>query len=283
MPYPPIPAPRIEYDRDGTRVYYYVLSNPVPAEFSPTWRAALADESDSTMIGDLNSPYAIFWVFPELRDIEAIFAQIPNNPTTKVEWSTDSVTGVDGTWTEAVASLTEATLIGQYRDDITPLTGIVGAKFLRVTCNPASFATPRAIHLYGTVSTGQTVHRLRLWHPTLDEPLDDYPAHFDWGNIPQGTDATKQFRVKNDSPTLDASGITCFMQSLTDATPTQVSQHTLSLDDATYVASATPGVTVPDLVAQAISAPIFLKRTTSVSAQLGLWRQRLVAGAATWV
>ena len=282
MTYPALPAPRIEYDRDGSRLYW--ISGSTVTEVSAGEISAMANENEDD-IGNQGSRGTLLFVVPEKRDISHIFLALAQSSTDSVvvSWSDNTTTGLDGTWTQSTAALPDSSSASKYRDEIQAVSGIAGATAVKMVLSNNQYGESiKALHLYGKASTGQLIHRLRLWHPTTDAPLEDYPAFLDWGNIPQGSNATKQFRIKNDSPNLNAAGVTCFMQALYDSSPTQVGQHTLSLDDSTYVNAATPGVTVGTINAQAISAIIYLKRTTTASAQLGLWRQRLVAGAATW-
>lgn len=288
--YPDLPAPRIEYDRDGTRVYRISANNSV-SELSPAEVSAINDENRASQIdyGNEWGNFRFFWVFPELRDVShALIDMIRDNnssggATQRVEWSADSTNGLDGTWTTSVEDFSETfDTPTRWRDDIRILPGITGAKMLRIVATNAYFNRLPSVHLYGKATAGQNLHRLRLWHPTLDAPLDDHPAHLDWGNVPQDSTATKQFRVKNDSPNLGASGVKVFMQAISDSNPSQVSQHQLSLDGSTFSGAASPGVTIESLSAQEISEVVYLRRNTLLSAQLGLWRQRLVAAADTW-
>lgn len=287
--YPDLPAPRIEYDRDGTRVYRIIGS--AVTELTGTPLAALNDETSGSYLdySDPTADFSILFVFPERRDISHAFlhsargAADSRNMVAKIQWSNDSTTGLDGTWTTAVADFPENISTNpRYRSDIVAVAGVADVRMVKWSFSNQYFDRIATVHMYGKATAGQNLHRLRLWHPTLDEPLDNHPAHLDWGNIPQESNATRQFRVKNDSPNLTAAGIKVFLQALFEANPTQVSQHTLSLDGVTFVPSAAPGLAIGTLPAQQISGIIHLKRTTLVNAQLGLWRQRVVAAADTW-
>lgn len=279
--WPDLPNPRIEFDRDGTRVYTIV--GTTVTEVTGTPLTQMNDESSGSQWRPSVNNWMVMFVFPELRDITHLFIDCWSaGQTSKVEWSNDSTTGLDGTWTTAAAAFTVdgANLTEQrYRTDITAIAGLTGVKMVRFS--GAGWAL-NSLHMYGVASAGQNLNRLRFWHPTLDQPLSQTPALLDWGNVAQGTSDVRQFRVKNDSPSLTAGGVTVFMQALTEASPTQVSQHTLSSDNVNFVASASPGLSLGTLAAQAISGVLYLKRTTLSSAQLSLWRQRLVAAASTW-
>lgn len=285
--YPDIPNPRIEYDRDGTRAYH-ITSGGVATEWLTATKQSLNNEIYTDTPVDLQPGQRAFFVFPELRDITHLFMDVYSSSFRyDLEWSSDSTTGVDGTWTRAVTGFAPAfqgqTSSGGYRTLIQPVAGLTGVKMMRIVRNGggATWDYIGTLHLYGKRSAGQSLHRLRLWHPTNDQPLDDFPAWFDWGNAEQGSSATRQFRIKNDSPSLTAAGITAFMQALTEANPTQVSQHQLSKDNTTFTVASTP-MTVPNLAPQAISSVLYLRRNSLSNAQLGLWRQRLVATADTW-
>jgi hypothetical protein len=278
-----LPAPKIEYDRDGSRVYFINGSNVV-TEISAS-KTYFNDESAANVDG-YDSVY-IGFVFPYRMDISHIYIDSAwgAGVTWRMEGSNDSTTLIDGTWTliDAAIPTTINQVATRYRSDIYDLAGAGAANYqmIRLKANTGD-ARATSIHLYGKATTGQALHRMRLWHPTLDEPLDNHPTHFDWGNVQQNSTGDKTFRVKNDSPSLAASGIKVFMQALTEVSPSQVGQHTLSADGTTFVAAASPGVSVANLAAQAISPVLTLRRTTPVNAQLALSRQRLVTSAATW-
>lgn len=276
--YPDLPAPRIEYDRDGTRVYQIVGTTVTELALATT--QGLANEISENW-RPISSAYQVLFVFPENRDVtHAYIDTFSNVANTSISWSNDSTTGLDGNWTTPVSNFpkTVGLLTSRYRTDIAATPGLTGVKMVRIAFG-GEYIT--GIHLYGKSSTGQNLHRLRLWHPTLNQPLDDYPAHFDWGNIQQGTSDTRQFRVKNDSGSLTASTVTVFMQALTEASPTQVSQHNLSTDGTTWQA-ASVALAIPNLAPGALSNVLYLRRSTPSNAQLGLWRQRLVASAGAW-
>lgn len=281
--WPDLPNPRFEYDRDGTRIYQIIGTTVTEVTGSPP--TSMNDENSGSNWRPIAGGFSVLFVFPELRDITHMFMDTWSaGNTSKVEWSNDSTTGLDGTWNTAAAAfpvsgtnLTET----RYRVDIQTMTGLTGIKMLRITAPGGSNAF-NTIHMYGKASAGQNLNRLRFWHPTLDAPLDDYPAWLDWGNVAQNSSDTRQFRVKNDSPSLTAGGVKVFMQALSESNPTQVSQHTLSSDNVTFVPSVSPGLALGNLNAQAISGILYLKRSTPTNAQLSLWRQRLVSTADTW-
>lgn len=279
--WPDLPNPRVEYDRDGTRVYSIIGSTVTEVTGTPLTQ--MNDEQSGSQWRPSTNTYMVMFVFPESRDITHLFIDTwVAGQTTKIEWSNDSTTGLDGTWTTAVAAFADdgANLTEQrYRTDITAVSGLTGVKMVRFTF--AGVAV-NSLHMYGVASAGQNLNRLRFWHPTLDEALDLHPAWLDWGNIQQGTSDTRQFRVKNDSASLTASGVKVFMQALTEASPTEVSQHNLSADNTTFVGAASPGLAVGTLTPGQISPVLYIQRNTLSSAQLSLWRQRLVVAADTW-
>jgi hypothetical protein len=133
------------------------------------------------------------------------------------------------------------------------------------------------LHLYGKPSTPPPV--LVFWHPTLNQPLYDTPAHLEFGDVIRGSGpVVKSFRVKNASPTLTATGITVTNAALFDTSPTVVSQQQLRYDGGAYAANAG----VSSLAPNAISNLFDLKYDPVAGATLSVWSQRLRVTASGW-
>lgn len=285
--YPDAPGPRMAYDRDGTQVYKIDQSSVV-TQASATEIKNMNDEDDATsMATTYGSSGATVWIFPETRDLKGFYFAVVasfggvqmSSPVLAV--SADTTNGLDGTWTTVS---TNGPDLGQvrptkpgYRTSVATAnaTGIKAVKLsgVRPTGGISAFTTA---HFYG--ARAATGDRLDLWHPTLNQTLAVTPAFLDWGNRPRGTSATKQFRIKNLSAALTANTITVGVEALTDASPTVVSQTTLSTDGTTF----TPTVTIPAIPPGSVSGIITVKQDLLTTAVLSLWTQRLYASAGSW-
>lgn len=282
--YPDAPSWRMPIDRDGTE-WYDITPDNVVTQITQANIDKMHDEDD-----DLYSPANAFakrfgkilLLFPELRDLDAVFAAASNGVSQDLailmETSVDTTNGVDGTWLSYVASYTPPRLSKpNYR------TGIIvqaanGVKALRVMHNEpnALSGSMHCLHVYGEPSAGQNPHRMALWHPTLDQRVG--AAHFDWGNVPRSSSADKTFRVKNLSGTQTANTVSVSLHAHTDGSPSVPGQHTLSTDGTNFTASIAIGSLAPG----AISGVLTLRRVTPSTAQLSLWTLRVIAEAASW-
>lgn len=285
--YPDAPGPRMAWDADGSVLVRN--ANGVPTTLTLANAQALNDEADTGDVVGANNAIAWFTViFPELRDLAGYFFTWGGGSNLYVSfagmgWSPDTTNAVDGTW-NTVAGAVSATPAAVstpatksvYRSSV-QTKALPGCKAVRFGVQDQNAFGPvvRALHLYGAPSAAAG-SRLELWHATLAQRLGG--ADLDWGNAPQGSSATRQFRVKNASGSLTANTITVSLESLTDASPTQVSQHSLSSDSSTFTATLAIGSLAPG----ALSPVLYLKRTESATAALGLWSLRLKAVPVSW-
>jgi hypothetical protein len=287
--YPDVPAPRIAYDRDGTVGF-----------FSPTWGPSTVtqlvsadmrnwnDENDSTSLTNSGLPtfggatnITTGLIFPELRDVLGYYI-VSIWGVTAIQTSVDSTNGTDGTWVTAVANAADAgSTVPAYRTGINAVSWL-GIKAIRFQQSvKQSNEHPRTLHLYGVISNNTGLDKLRTWHPTLDEPLDDNTsadgAFFDWGDVARGTTQDRAFRIKNNSATLTANSIVLSPEVLTDTSPTVASQMTLS-DGGAFTGSLNIGSLAPGV----ISPVITLRRTIASNATLSLWAGRININPGSW-
>lgn len=284
--YPDPPAPRMAYDRDGTIAFRILGGNPIQS-YGPNTGSiiALNNETDDllSLEDGSGSPVYAGLVFPQPRDIRGIYINYYQVSSATLYSSTDTTNGVDGTWsTVAGVSLVDNNVIQSYRSSIGSVTlnGITGLRIRRDNGYGGAIG-PRAIHIYGSYAAGTTPDRLRIWHPTLDEPLDDPDAtdgvYFDWGNVPRSSSQDRTFRIKNDSATMTATGISITQQALTDTTPSVPAQFTFS-DGGAFSTT----ISISDLAPGALS-PIITKRFAPPSnATLSLWASRTVVTPTSW-
>lgn len=282
--YPDAPDHRMALDQDGTQMFLINGSNGVTA-LSAGQLASTQDETDAGVGVTPSNLYAVY-IFPELRDITNYYWYMNANGGdtihVRMDYSTDTTNGLNGTWTVAVADFTNQGLVNVSnspgnRTTIKPLS-MLGIKAIRIymTQSWGDVLSLMSFHLYGNITAGQNPDRLALWHPTSDMRVG--PAYFDWGDALRGSTADRTFRVKNLSATLSANTITCSVDALTDTTPSVVGQHTVSADGTTFAATASAGTLIPG----AISGIMTIRRTTSATAVLSLWAIRVHAVAASW-
>jgi len=280
------------WDRDGTVAVFYDRNAGLVPTFTEGQRQTLNDEDTTTQLEfTVNSPGRdLVLIFPELRDITGLSIYVTFGSfqgSGSADWSANSTNGVDGTWNQIEASW--AGPIGQQankpemRDDIyaTALSGVKALRF-RITAAEFGFKSQlRSLHVYGNLAAGESPDRLRVWHPTLDEALDDADADgpfFDFGDHARLDTATKTFRVKNISGTLTATSITVSLNVLTDASPALSTWMELSTDDVNYSTS----LNISSLAPGSISSVIFVRAAAPDDAQLSLWWPRITAVAGTY-
>ncbi len=196
-----------------------------------------------------------------------------------VQWSPDTTNGLDGTWTQISSSHVNHAYL-EYREQFTavgPLVGAQGIRFYNSTGLGSLGVASRALHLYGYV-TDPATPRLAMWHPTLNEPLP--AAHLDWGDRPQGSSATRQFRIKNFSTTLTATSINVTLEGNPEPSPSWASQHSFRTPAGSGLFY--PTITLDSLGPSATSAVIDIKQDISLASTLGIGSQRLIARALEW-
>jgi hypothetical protein len=295
--YPDPPAHRMALDVDGTTMWIHNQSaGTVTAVAAPQVSATQDEDTDGVVVTNIA---ALVIIFPELRDLTHWYCATDGQLTGggglilggkrgKIEVSSNTTSGMDGTWVEKVAQPFPTADNGTY-GNLTPhpwdrtainsmsAPGIKAIKFWNAQGNDlgGQNMTISAVHLYGTPASGENPHRLEIWHPTSDIRL---PANWlEWGDIPRGSSADKTFRIKNLSPSQTANTITISPESATDTSPSVAGQHLVSngggFSSSQSIASLAPG---------AISGVHTLRRVTPTNATLALWTLRLKAVAASW-
>jgi len=279
--YPNAPSWRMGYDTDGTQGYRVVRGVVTP--LSGTDLVNLNNEAtgDAVLTAFGMFDYGeVVLIFPEKRDLDAFFGKGRTGGlgggTATVTTSVDSTNGVDGTWTTAgtfaIGTFSDgnAKVAPDYREAVsTTKLGIQAVKF-------AGASALMAIHIYGEITAGQTLDRLLVWHPTLDERVS--PSWFDWGDVPRNSSDTRQFRIKNMSPTKTATNVRVAMEVLTNQSPSVPGQHALSLNGGSYTAQQTISTLAPG----AVSGILTLRRLTPANAQLGAGSFRVFSEAQSW-
>lgn len=272
--YSDVPGPRMAYDRDGTISLYGMSQSESVATPGGVNDLTLLNNESFDGVG---SRYWTYLIFPQLRDIVG-YAIHTSSGDRGIHTSTNTTTGLDGTWTSRGSYSTVGTT-PQMRSIST--VNWTGVKAIKVYADSGAYTwnavSHNLIHLYGTISAGQTPDRLRIWHPTLDQEVTG--AYFDWGDIQRnGASITKTFRIKNNSAALTANSIVLSSEALTDTTPTNAGQHTFAPDGVTFSSPLNIGNLAPG----AISSEITVRRLTPTNAALSLWWTRINAVAGSW-
>lgn len=282
--YPTPAGQRMQYDRDGSAVFYFQTGGGVTTVTQMT--AAQSRKLNGELIADMLigtgagpyfqsfSPTYLGIIFPNLRDIAGYFFSYIGHPgnisSGNFQTSTNSTTGADGTWTtaEAMASVTPIAQ-DSYRSSIHAVS-VAGVKAIRWQCNFPNDLSQCQVHVYGTHSAGSNPDSLRIWQPVTNAELTTV---LDWGDIPRGTTTTMTFRVKNLSATKKAWGITVSEEILTDAAPSLASQFQFSTDNVNFFSS----ISIGDLAPGAISPVLYVRDSVASGAQLAVWALRMVA------
>lgn len=281
--YPDAPAPRMAFDIDGS-VGFILSGNGTGSVTQMTAGELLNlnDQTTSTITLPSSGTYSWGLIFPELRDIKGITHAITNGWSSQVQSSVDTTNGLDGTWTTQIASLPTPSPLTQIemRNSV-QATNINGIKAVRINSPTSGNRFAYWLHLYGSITDNTGLDKLRSWHPTLDEALDDNTAadgaYLDWAEVTRGTTADKTIRIKNNSTTLTANSILLTTNIQTDSSPSIPPQITYS-DGGAFSTTLNIGNLGPG----ALSGVITIRRTTPSNAGLSIWTWRTVAEAGSW-
>lgn len=293
--YPDPPGRKFDYDIDGSVVFSIDESGTV-TQITGSALTSLNDETNTGAVGSGGTGSLYLGIlFPQLRSISGYYINFELNwsgsvSRGNVETSSDSSSGLDGTWTERVAA--PFTLGGQewFANSGTglnpkPTFRIAVASLVVASCKAIRFRLDSSLarnkyfnnmHVYGDIVSGETPDRLRLWHPTLNQEVD--AAYFNLNEVQRSSVVSKTFRVKNNSSGLTANNIVVSSEALTESSPTIVG--VTDFDNAGSGYSSTQNI--GNLAPGAISGVITLRISPGSSHPLSLWRQRLKAVAGSW-
>ncbi len=236
MPYPALPGRHLAYDNDGTVVATKAPSGE-PVNFSAGLSAYLSgaekielndDDWVSTGHGNLsqgggigvpgNNVFYLWFFCPEQREWAAIFAGFSDigwlslNGFT-IHGSNDTTNGADGTW--EVASVgsggaSEQTL-DAWRATWATISFTGSKRVIRIAVRNYGGGGQGGfqlctLHLYAKKAAGQTPDDIIFIDQDAGTPAE-FTSDEDFGDRPLGTTVTRQFRVKNVSPTKTANNI----------------------------------------------------------------------------
>lgn len=297
--HPQIPNNKMVYELDGTTVRYLRAPNGGGGEASASpWTEYLMTNAEIRALNNWgpgryphDNPYESYrymFIFPEPRDIDYVCLSsglgggVGGNQYWRFYWSSNTTNGEDGTWTQVSVSTHQLYTSNYfllrkraYTDHLN-LTNVRGVKMsidhtLALMGNDGG--RPHLIHLYGDKSVDS--NRLALWHPTLDQEVSG--DWFDWYNFEYGDD-TRQFRIKNVSPTKRALNITVSMDSTNDSWNPAISTYHSLYNGGTWGTS----ISIDILASNAISSVYTLKRSFPPGSPSMWFTMRLKAVAGVW-
>lgn len=276
--YPDVPGYRFAYDQDGTVVVDHNFMTSTVTTLTSTNLNTLNNEDPTQQYGVAyvtNNTGTVAYLFPEQRSITGVLLNCLWVAHT-VEWSNNTTNGADGTWTNVVGVTRQNTA-----SHLNLRTGISTINVVNVTALRFNYSGGninqrfiRNIHLYGSIATAESPDRLRI----VDLGDDDIAAQLDFGNLAQRASSTRQFKVKNNSTTLDANNITVSLDAPTNASPSLIGQYQVSTDNVAFANAVNIGTLAPG----AESGTMYVRLNPASNAQLGPWTARIIANAVSW-
>ena len=296
------PARRMALDVDGTRMFKHDGALTTAEEFTSDLAAIQGATQDAysqkyEQVEDnpgTGTRFYLTLIFPELRDVTHLFAACRQTGTYEqfgdlknMEISTDTTDGIDGTWVEVMATIetlrANRVASPEYRENIITVPNSLGVRAVRFGCGASTSYSNmyyafrlQTLHLYGGPSAGENPDRLDFWRPVDDQQVG--PAHFDFGDIIEGTSDQTTFRIKNRSATLTAQSVTVANDSI--GFPEIDGTIEFSADGTTWATDLAVG----DLAPGAISPVLHVRRLTQLGEVTQVSKEsRLYADAESWV
>lgn len=279
MPYPALTAHRFAYDVDGTIMLYRSRTASFTT-LSEAQKNSMNDEDTDgytiELMQDPNNEAHLIWVFPELRVVSqwAGFF-VYNVATLYVDYSTDTTTGQDGTWTAVGTIGPQMVAVQPYvRSQINAITVNSGnaVKGIRLRYVHATTTDYNPVvyywHWFGTKNSHAG---LAFWDPSSDAHAA--PTFLDFGDLSQGNVATKTFRIKNHHSTQTANGI---VVSAADQS------GTMDLEFSIGGGAYSTDLNIGNLAAGATSGVITARRTVPSSEAIRIQAARVSAIPTSW-
>lgn len=226
--YPDAPSRRIAWDNDGT-VAYGALANSgdwvrgaLPAAALTeltTDKVSMNDDTDAyygqEFVAQSTPTIYALLLFPQKMEIDGYYYNFyaqSNTPNHFLSTSANTTNGVDGSWSALGSEIRvlNTTVKPDYRDDVqtSAISNVVAV--LHQSGNAfVGISTPvhgvRALHLYGTITPGETPDRLLFLDPLNSDA--EFTQPLDYGNRGRGTTNVRQIKVQNNSGTLTANTV----------------------------------------------------------------------------
>lgn len=290
--YPDMPSRRHAYHDDGSVFHGFRHGSHFPAAtlgyfppvvftaFTAQQAADANDENPASLISGTGGGGAgavmAQVLFPERREIDGYYW---NGFATYADWiaySTDTQSGRDGTWLALGSQVfyEGADTFEDYRSRIntTALSNVRGITGYVDAGGAGSFCAIKSLHLYGTISAGETPDRL-LW---IDDVTDlEFTLPLDYGDIPRGSAEDYAVYLTNNSASLTANSV-------------QLTVEDTFLDMATWFTMSEGGAfqsTLPlaAAIGPAANSPVItVRRNTPDAASTGLYFAWLLANVGSW-
>jgi hypothetical protein len=274
--YPSAPDLKIYYNEDGSTVYTRNTTGGILTTSSNT--GSLNSESHGNSVTVSPSSQQLGFLFPEVMDIRGIYyEQNGGNSQTTVQYSANTTDGDNGTWTTWTTTFqTYGQNTNGWRNLVVavPAGAITGARGLLITHPPAASGSACNVHLYGH-RTNPGAYQGLVLERTDGTALTG--ADVDWGDVPKSGSSILSMRVRN-THSQTANNVTANTVGLSSPSPSLPSQTTVSVDGTTW--SAVPAAL--GTLAPAATKSFQVRLMPTASAQLALWRQRLLVSAASW-
>ena len=280
MPYTALPDRRMPYDIDGTIVYQSINIASGMLDLASSGTKTEWNDYDYSIAGTWTVAAALqtWWWFPETREVTAFYVFYFTGNTgasaqgvASVVASNDSTNGLDGTWETATLSGGSPAYVDNFnwRSGVKPISLTGPKRTIKIQSAGTGNQEVAIAHIYGEKAAGQTPEDLIfIDHDTT--PGVEYAAPEDFGDMPLGTTATRQFRVKNTSATKTANTINIQCND---------SDFVISTDNATWVVT----INITSLAAGAESSTMYVRCTTpAVGSFLGPRHARIVATVASY-
>ena len=218
--YPDAPSRRMAWEADGSINLWrnVTAANPFVA-FSGANQTEANDE-DNVVYNSLDPSsgsakgFHIVYIFPELREFDGFMGAqgaaggTTGGTTRGVFTSADSTNGIDGTFTNRLASYSAQfqPYPSNYRDNISSVavSSIRMVRWQFNSQNNQSWRDQVATHIYGEISAGETPDRL-LWFNNDDDL--EFSKPIDWADAPRGSAADHITYLKNNSASLSANSV----------------------------------------------------------------------------
>jgi len=280
MPYTALPDRRMPYDIDGTVVYQSINIASGMLDLASSGTKTEWNDYDYSIAGTWTVGAALqtWWWFPETREVTAFYVfyftgntVAPAQGVASVVASNDSTNGLDGTWETATLSGGSPAYVDNFnwRSGVKPISLTGPKRTIKIQSAGTGNQEVAIAHIYGEKAAGQTPEDLIfIDHDTT--PGVEYAAPEDFGDMPLGTTATRQFRVKNTSATKTANTINIQCND---------SDFVISTDNATWVVT----INITSLAAGAESSTMYVRCTTpAIGSFLGPRHARIVATVASY-
>lgn len=283
---PDVSGIRLPFATDGTYVTYGRDSSGYSPVAANSVTAMANGETSDNFAASLaaGGTYYVSFVFPEPRNLTGISINWTSNDSETliraIDISLDTTDGINGTWENNVVYNGESALPGynvsspylRQNEAMFTRSGVIGLRmrYRNTDNNYTRTIYVRSLNIYTTY----TYAGLNFWHPTLDQALPG--AYFDFGDVTQGQQYTKQFRLKNTATQL-ASNVVISSSAGFGA---MGSNLTFSNDDTTYQAS----VNIASINSSTISGIHYVKRTVGVAETTSVANMGSIRAIATnWV